>query len=384
MKLSIIKYIATAAAFVLATAALALAPQPGGAVSAQTGAKMIMAHYQNLSITIDGRTIIPKDAAGNTVYPFVCDDRTYLPVRALANALGCGVSWDEANSTVVIATQGGTGPSYGAPTKRSHSERITIKYDDISVMVDGKKLAVENEPFTYLDSVYLPVREIANALGCKVAFDDDTNVIGITTSATKTNNTELPAKPAAPATPPATPTTPPTAPASPHATPTAPPAAPAPAQSNSADPASLGSFDSTDLAFVIGGKTVRLDQNISVIRDILGAPREYDEVESCAYTGLDKFFIYSGLEVGTLPINGDLICSIDVFDGNTKTAKNITVGNSLAQIEKAYGNDYTYENGVLIYWAGPQGNPKTPQLYFMMNRNETVDSFGMYNGKSAG
>jgi len=145
-----------------------------------------------------------------------------------------------------------------------------------------------------------------------------------------------------------------------------------------------GSFSSADLAIIIKSKTVRLDQNISVIRDLLGAPKEFEEIESCAYTGMDKFFVYDGLEVSTLPINGDLICSIDIFKSIFKTDKNITVGSAIAQIEAAYGTDYTLENSVLIYWAGQKNNPKTAQLYFMLNRDNVVEAFGIYNGKSAG
>ena len=117
---------------------------------------------------------------------------------------------------------------------------------------------------------------------------------------------------------------------------------------------------------------------------MLGTPTRYEEIESCAYSGLDKFYVFGKIEVSTLPINGDSICAIDVFDNTASTSKNITAGNTIAQIEAAYGKDYTYENGVLIYWDGPRGNPKTPQLYFMIDRNDKIEAFGIYNGKSAG
>jgi len=161
-------------------------------------------------------------------------------------------------------------------------------------------------------------------------------------------------------------------------------APPGTTQAGNAGAGKAGSFSGADMAFVISGKTVRLDQNVSVIKDLLGAPKSCEEVESCAYDGLDKFFVYDGVEVSTLPIDGDLICAIDVLKNTVKTEKGVTIGGSLAQIEAAYGKDYTLENGVLIYWAGPKGNPKTPQLYFMLDRNDNVKTFGMYNGKSAG
>jgi hypothetical protein len=268
--------------------------------------------------------------------------------------------------------------------------------------LDGKRLSIANEPFLFDGSVYLPVREIADFLNCTVKYNEATNVIGIAydekatasgSSAVAAPQTPTQASGTAPQTPtqasgtaPQTQaqpsvTSPPSAPAQP-ASPAQPPADNSAAAKPSTDGA--GSFSSADLAFIIKDKTVKLDQNISVVKDLLGAPKDYEEVESCAYSGLDKFYIFDGVEVRTLPIDGDSICAIDVLKNSVKTAKGITVGSALSQIEAAYGKDYTLENGVLIYWAGPKGNPKTPQLYFMLDKNNAVETFGMYNGKSAG
>jgi hypothetical protein len=56
--------------------------------------------YNDIKITLDGQAITPKDADGNAVEPFIIDGTTYLPVRAVANALGLGVNWDGATNTV--------------------------------------------------------------------------------------------------------------------------------------------------------------------------------------------------------------------------------------------------------------------------------------------
>ena len=409
--------------------------------SATTGNKRIRINYQNLTIEINGLKIITKNAEGNVVFPFVYADRTYLPVRALANALGCSVAWDDSSKTVSISSSGQTAPQYGKPSRRDYSEYVTVEYANIAVLLDGVKLAVANEPFILNGSTYLPVREIADALHCTVSYNEKENIVGInykigetapSGAASAAGSAQAAGRtPASGATPGATPA-PDAASASgkqPSATggvsPSGSPSASNAASSNdkasasnAASPndqasasnvASLNdkapasdrqspagaprasvnetaavAFNSGDLTFYIGEKQIRLDDNISVIRDALGKPVDYDEIESCAYDGLDKFYAFKGVEVNTLPINGDSICSIDAFDDTVKTSKNITVGSALAQIEAAYGKDHTYENGVLIYWDGPKGNPKTPQLYFLIGGSDKVESFGMYNGKSAG
>ena len=60
--------------------------------------------YADIKITLDGQTVTPTDANGTAVEPFAISGTTYLPVRAVANALGLEVTWDSATSTVVLTT----------------------------------------------------------------------------------------------------------------------------------------------------------------------------------------------------------------------------------------------------------------------------------------
>lgn len=74
-------------------------------VFAQTYKKQLTAVYKNIKIVIDGNTIIPKDANGKKVEPFVVDGTTYLPVRAISEALGKPVKWNENTKEVIIGTE---------------------------------------------------------------------------------------------------------------------------------------------------------------------------------------------------------------------------------------------------------------------------------------
>ena len=70
--------------------------------SASTAKREAMLEYKNIKVTLDGKEIIPKDANGAVIEPFVIDGTTYLPVRGLANALNLGVAWDGDTNTVIL------------------------------------------------------------------------------------------------------------------------------------------------------------------------------------------------------------------------------------------------------------------------------------------
>lgn len=66
--------------------------------------KQATLNYQDIKITLNGELVTPKDGAGNVVEPFTIDGTTYLPVRAIANAMGLEVGWDSATNTVTLTT----------------------------------------------------------------------------------------------------------------------------------------------------------------------------------------------------------------------------------------------------------------------------------------
>ena len=60
-----------------------------------------------IHIVIDGKELHPTDVNGNPVDPFVYNGTTYLPIRAVANALGKAVSWDGPTYTVYLGDMDG-------------------------------------------------------------------------------------------------------------------------------------------------------------------------------------------------------------------------------------------------------------------------------------
>ena len=67
--------------------------------------RQITAVYNGIKIYVNGEKIDPKDANGNVVQPFVYDGTTYLPVRAIAEAVGYDVNYDATTLTVNLTSQ---------------------------------------------------------------------------------------------------------------------------------------------------------------------------------------------------------------------------------------------------------------------------------------
>lgn len=82
---------------------LALALIPTAVLAADTIKKqMIEANYMGIKLVVNGIEVTPTDATGHEVEPFASNGTTYLPVRAVAAALGQDVEWDGENMTVYI------------------------------------------------------------------------------------------------------------------------------------------------------------------------------------------------------------------------------------------------------------------------------------------
>ena len=60
-----------------------------------------------VKIVVDGQKLNPTDVNGNRVEPIIYNGTTYLPVRAVANALGKAVYWDGPNYTVYLGDMNG-------------------------------------------------------------------------------------------------------------------------------------------------------------------------------------------------------------------------------------------------------------------------------------
>ena len=80
------------------------------------------------------------------VNAFLENDTTYVPVRAIAEALGASVSWNDETKTATV-----------------------VKGEE---SIDFSTLDEENGAILYLDTTFIPVRAVSEKLGCEVRWDD--------------------------------------------------------------------------------------------------------------------------------------------------------------------------------------------------------------------
>ena len=74
-----------------------------GAAFAKSLTETIEVTYDNIRIRSDGLDCETKDANGNSVEPFIFNGSTYVPIRAVSEALGKKVLWDDKEKVVYIS-----------------------------------------------------------------------------------------------------------------------------------------------------------------------------------------------------------------------------------------------------------------------------------------
>ena len=176
-----------------ALTALALTLSLTGTALAATGSQSIQADFTDIKVSLDGSYLVLTDANGATVEPFAVAGTTYLPVRAVAGALGLNVEWLADTSTVAL-TSGGTqttqttdSPAVGT----TGAKTLQADYADIKVTLDGTALTLTDvngtavEPFAVAGTTYLPVRAIATALGLGVEWDAQSSTVLLTSEPTE-------------------------------------------------------------------------------------------------------------------------------------------------------------------------------------------------------
>lgn len=93
------------------------------------------------------------------VLPQIVNDRTMIPVRAVAEAFGAKVGWEEETETVII---------------ENDSTKILMKLGENFFTKNGEKMDLDSPAFETGGRTLVPARAIAESLDCKVDWDDKT------------------------------------------------------------------------------------------------------------------------------------------------------------------------------------------------------------------
>ena len=87
--------------FLLAAVLFVAAAVP--AYAAMTGKDITV--FSGVNIFVDGRELHPTDVKGNEVDAFIYEGTTYVPLRAVGEALGAEVSWNKETKTVYVNSE---------------------------------------------------------------------------------------------------------------------------------------------------------------------------------------------------------------------------------------------------------------------------------------
>ena len=185
--------------------------------------KQISVTSGNINLVVNGKHVIPKDAAGNVVEPFLYDGTVFVPLRAVAEALNMDPTWDSATTTATLtsktpaATLPGNPTQPAVPYRAGSVKQITVTSGSINLVINGTHIIPKDaagnvvQPCLYDGTVFVPLRAVAEALGMEPAWDSATS------TATLTSRSPAATLPAAPPTQPPT-TLPAPTPEPPHTT----------------------------------------------------------------------------------------------------------------------------------------------------------------------
>ena len=123
-------------------------------------AKTIKLTVGSKTANVDGKTVDMPAA------PYIKWDRLLVPVRAVADALGCAVTWDATSGTATIASEEGV---------------LALTTHSPVMQTGGKPVGMDAAPeIVGSGTMMIPARYIAEALHCKVAWDASTRTATIT------------------------------------------------------------------------------------------------------------------------------------------------------------------------------------------------------------
>lgn len=132
-------------------------------------------------LTINSPTMIVNDEERSIdnegTVPIIVNERTLLPVRAVVEAMGGNVEWNEDSRTVTL-------------TKNEDTIKLTI--DSEIALLNGEEKKLDTAPTIINDRTMLPIRFIAENFGFNVEWDEQTQEITIIqTTANKPNAPDL-------------------------------------------------------------------------------------------------------------------------------------------------------------------------------------------------
>lgn len=106
--------------------------------------------------------------------PFIENDRTLVPLRAIFEACGATITWDQSTLTALgikeVKTEDAT----------AQTSSIVVQIDNPMAFVDSKPVELDVPAKVVNDRTFVPVRFIVESLGEKVEWNQDELRVDIT------------------------------------------------------------------------------------------------------------------------------------------------------------------------------------------------------------
>ncbi|MBR2852529.1 MAG: copper amine oxidase N-terminal domain-containing protein [Anaerotignum sp.] len=123
------------------------------------------ADKSEIVLTIDSVVaMVNGEPVVNDVAPIIKGERTFLPIRLIAEELGATVTWNEADQSVTIVKDDMT---------------IVIYIGQAFALVNGSPVALDEPAFIVNSRTYLPLRFIAENLGAEVIWDGASQTVTV-------------------------------------------------------------------------------------------------------------------------------------------------------------------------------------------------------------
>ncbi|WP_458407311.1 stalk domain-containing protein [Anaerotignum sp.] len=138
------------------------------------------------TIVIDGKEKNFKRANGSAAFALVYEDSTYLPLRAIGEAIGKNVNWNEDTKTITLEGERTVADSSNKAVEGKVKNVIVQVRKDFTIILDGKEQTFKTSsgkeiyPLLYDGSTYLPLRAIGQIMGKDVNWDNDTKTVTLT------------------------------------------------------------------------------------------------------------------------------------------------------------------------------------------------------------
>lgn len=152
---------------------------------------------EGLRLKLNGQSVQPVDAAGESVPVFLYGSTTYVPVRFISQYYGMEVDWVPESATVQIWNNG-EGNQVSSPASTDTETFLTDIYVrmGLSLELDGRSViptdvyGLKVPVFLYGSTTYVPVRFISEFYDMQVNWIPETATVEILSQAPETSETK--------------------------------------------------------------------------------------------------------------------------------------------------------------------------------------------------